>query len=53
MNPKKYSIDEVLCATGNGDAKMYEIIDKDGTVYATTYDKYVAELIANVLNSKM
>lgn len=41
MNPSKFSIDVVNTSYG----KQYNIVDKDGTVYATTYDKQCADII--------
>ena len=41
MHKSPYSIDVVNTSYG----KQYNIVDKDGTVYATTYDKRCADII--------
>lgn len=45
MNTSKLSIDTVHTTHG----LQYNIVDRDGTIYATTYDKLAADICYNAL----
>lgn len=45
------TIDEVICATGNGDLIEYRITNNDGDVLATTYSMHYARLIQKAIES--
>ena len=48
MNKGQYSINKELTSIG----VRYQIEDKEGIIYATTFDKKWAEVILKMANSK-